>query len=172
MGNGHTPELEEIADRHGKQRSRVTLLVGIEMSFFGIEIFRSSFRHRDPFDLQVTQCRAPKKHAWVDPRKKTISMPNSRMQNLNTKKKISIKDLGHLDTTKETFRYQKRCTPKNQDVVNFFFLGGVAVRMWRSKSKVSCKTWSSTILLCTAADGVPPSIRGVGTSWTGNEVCT
>ena len=50
---------------------------------------RSSFRYRDLFDLQCTGCRGPKKHARVDPRKKTISMPNNRVQNLDTPKKIS-----------------------------------------------------------------------------------
>ena len=68
-----------------------TLLVGIDMSsfrvsnffdlLFGIEIF---------FDLQFTGCQDPKEHAQVDPRKKTIWMLNNRMQNLDTKKEISI----------------------------------------------------------------------------------
>ena len=32
----------------------------------------------------------PQKHTGVDPRKKTISMPNNRVENLDTKKEISI----------------------------------------------------------------------------------
>ena len=40
-------------------------------------------------------------------------MLNNRMQNLDAKKEISISkgDLGHLDTTKKTSRYQKRMHP-------------------------------------------------------------
>ena len=44
---------------------------------FGIEIV---------FDLQFRGCRGPKEHARVDPRKKEISMPNNRMQNLDAPK--------------------------------------------------------------------------------------
>ena len=72
---------------------------------FGIEIL---------LDLQFTGVRGPKKHAQVDPRKKTISMLNNRMQNLDTKKKRSRyqkADLGHLDTTKETSQYRKKTRP-------------------------------------------------------------
>ena len=67
---------------------------------FGIKIFRSSFRYQDLFGLQ---CRGPKKHAQADPKKKTISIPNNRVQNLDTKKR-------HLDakTKLRPPRYHKK----------------------------------------------------------------
>ena len=78
--------------------------------FLGIEIFRSSFRHRDLSTSNLQEIEAPKQQARVDLRKKTIWMVNNRMQNVDAKKEMSMpkrrcryqnRDLGHLDTTKK-----------------------------------------------------------------------
>ena len=50
----------------------VTLLVGVEMSFLGYRDVSVFFYFWPPLVLQLAGCRGPKKHAWVDPRKKTI----------------------------------------------------------------------------------------------------
>ena len=85
----------------------VTLLVGIEMSFFWYRDFSIFFLvSRSLSDLHFTGRRGAKT-ARVDPWKKTVSMPNTRMLNLDTKKR----DLGHLDTTKKTSRCQKKMHP-------------------------------------------------------------
>ena len=92
----------------------MTLLVGIEMSFFSVSrFFDLLFGVEIFFDFQLTGCRGPKKHAQVDCTKKTIEMLNNRMQNLDTKKRSRYQkgDLGHIDTTKKTSRYQKKMHP-------------------------------------------------------------
>ena len=61
-----------------------------EMSFLGTEICRSFFDIEVLFLTSNVQDVEAQKHARVHPRKKTISMLNSRMHNLDTPKKISI----------------------------------------------------------------------------------
>ena len=72
----------------------VTLLVGIEMPFCGMESFGLLFgiEIRLTSNLQDVEAQ---KNARVDPRRTTMSMLNKRMQNLDTKKE-------DLDTKKET----------------------------------------------------------------------
>ena len=75
-----------------------------DVFFGGIEIVWSSFWCRDLFDLQWTGHRMlrPKKHTWVDHRKKTISMPNNRVQNLNTRKMILLPKTGNWEISTTT----------------------------------------------------------------------
>ena len=50
---------------------------------------------------------------WLDTKKKTISMPKTRIQNLDATKKISIpkKRSKNLDAKKKTSRYQLKESP-------------------------------------------------------------
>ena len=89
--------------------------------FWGIGIFRSSFRYRDLLDLQFTGCRGTKKstHRLIPGRRQSrcwttecrISMPKKRSR-------YQKGDLGHLDTTKKTSRYQKKTHPKTEPAPN------------------------------------------------------
>ena len=87
-------DAESLVTRCGNFPSRycrgVTLLVGIEMSYFrypDFSIFFSVWRSLLTSNVQDVEAQ---KHAWVHPRKKMISMLNKRRQNLDSEKKISI----------------------------------------------------------------------------------
>ena len=70
-----TPSAGHCLDTHGCLflASRFSIFFSVSRSFWS-PMYRMS---------------RPQKHPRVDPRKKTISMPNSRVQNLDTEKKIS-----------------------------------------------------------------------------------
>ena len=69
--------------------------------------------------------RPKKKHAQVDPRKKTISMPNNRVQNLDApQRKISIpkRRLRQPDIS----MLKKRCTHQTLTGAKSLYLGGLS----------------------------------------------
>ena len=96
-------------------KMRVALLLGIEMSFFGVSrFFDLLFGIEIFFDLHFTGCRGPKKHGqflipgrgryrcWTTEYR--ISMPKKRSR-------YQKGDSGRLDTRKKTSRYQKKTHP-------------------------------------------------------------
>ena len=67
---------------------------------------------------------------WIDTKEKTISMPKTRIQNLDATKKISIpqKKSKNLDAKKKTSRYQLKESPV------FFWGGGGREISWDSQN--------------------------------------
>ena len=128
------PFLENNLRRPQDCRYWVTLLVGIEMSFLGYRDFSIFFSVSRSSLTSNVQGRGPKHtHTRVDPRKKTISMPNNRVQNLDTKKEISIPKRRLRPS-----RYHKKdiSIPKKKTHPSLF--RGVRQFVWNHLESVSC----------------------------------